>query len=289
MSVKRILALLITTLVAATLAAQAQPRQNRGDYRNERPAVGVAYMSVADGDVTKTTTEGDTFAVRAGDEIFPGDLIKTTPASRAEIQLDPGNFVRLSANSALRVVQLGNRRFQFELLSGHAGLSQWNEARADVEIQAGNLTVIPIKAGTYRVEVEGDRATVMVRKGEADVGSPSGFRSVEKGQRLIAYGNREREPVRVADAPPKDDFDEWTQRRDKVLDRDRDRRYAWFPSYINAGYGYGWGRHGYGLGVGYGRYGGYYPRYYAPRYSLGFRYIGAGHRGRYGGFRGRRF
>jgi hypothetical protein len=246
-------------------------------------------MSVADGEVTKTNAEGDTFAMRAGDEIFADDLIKTTAASRAEIQLDPGNFVRLSANSQLRVVQLGNRRFQFELLSGHAGLSQWKEARADVEIQAGSLNVIPLKAGTYRVELEGDRATVMVRKGEADVGSPSGFRSVDKGKRLIVYGDREREPVRVAEAPPKDEFDEWTQRRDKVLDRDRDRRYAWFPSYIGGGYGYGWGRHRYGLGVGYGGYYPYYPRYYAPRYSLGFRYIGHGHRGGHGGHRGRRF
>ncbi len=286
MSVKRILALSIATLVAATLTAQARPRENRGDYRNERPAVGVAYMSVADGEVTKTTGEGDTLAMHAGDEIFAGDLVKTRAASRAEIQLNPGNFVRLSANSELRVVQLGNRRFQFELLSGHAGLSQWKESRADVEIRAGSLTVIPLKAGIYRVEVEGDRATVMVRKGEADVGTPSGFRTLEKGRRLIVYGDREREPVRVAEASPKDEFDEWTKRRDKVLDRDRGRRYAWFPSYISGGYGYGYGRHGYGLGVGYGRY--YRPRYYSPRYSVSFRHIGGGHRGGHRGFRRRR-
>ena len=287
MTMKQPLALSITILLAAALTAQARPRANRGDYRNERPAVGVAYMSVADGEVTKTTGEGDTLAMRAGDEIFAGDLIETTARSRAEIQLDPGNFIRLSANSALRVVQLGNRRFQFELLSGHAALSQWKEARADVEIRAGSLTLIPLKAGTYRVEVEGDRSTAMVRKGEADIGTPSGFRSLNKGRRLIVYSDREKEPVRVAEAPRKDEFDEWTQRRDKVLDRDTGRRYAWFPSYIYGSYGYGYGRHGFGLGVGYGRR---YSRYYAPRYSFGFRHVGRrSYRGGHRGSRGRRF
>ena len=81
--------------------------------------VGVAYLSVADGDIRKTNDQGDTFALRAGDEIYADDLLTTTSGSRAELQLDPGNFLRLSANTRLRVTQLGNRYYQFQLEAGH--------------------------------------------------------------------------------------------------------------------------------------------------------------------------
>jgi ferric-dicitrate binding protein FerR (iron transport regulator) len=285
MSVKQIFGLLVATLVAAALPAQVRTRTQGDANRNQRPLVGVAYVSVADGELLKTDEHGDTFALRAGDEVVAGDVIATTAASRAEVQLNPGNFIRLSANSQLRVVQLGNRRFQFELESGHVGLSQWKHSTADVEIQAGTLTMVPLKHGTYRVEREGDRATAIVRKGEADIGSPSGFRTIDKGQRLVVCQDRSKERTRAATAPNKDEFDDWSERRDKVLDRDKGSRYAWLPSHIYGGYGYGgYGRHGYGLGVGYG-----YPRYYGPRYSVGVRYVGHGRRGGHRGGRGRRF
>jgi len=282
MSVKQIFGLLVATLVVAALPAQVRTRTQGDNNRNQRPAVGVAYVSVADGDVRKTDEQGDTFALRAGDEVFAGDVIDTTAASRAEVQLNHGNFIRMSANSRLRVVQLGNRRFQFELESGHVGLSQWKHSTADVEIQAGTLTMVPLKHGTYRVELEGDRATALVRKGEADVGSPSGFQTIDKGERLVVYQDSSKERTRAAAAPNKDEFDDWSERRDKVLDRDRGSRYAWLPSHVYGGYG--WGGYGrYGLGVGYG-----YPRYYRPRYSVGVRHIGYGRRGGFRGGRGRR-
>lgn len=285
MSVKQILGLLIATLVVAALPAQVRTRTQGDNNRNQRPAVGVAYVSMADGDVRKTDELGDTFALRAGDEVFAGDVIDTTPAARAEVQLNRGNFIRLSANSRLRVVQLGNRRFQFELESGHVALSQWKHSTADVEIQAGTLTMIPLKHGTYRVELEDDRATALVRKGEADVGSPSGFRTIDKGQRIVVYQDSSKERTRAAAAPNKDEFDDWSERRDKVLDRDRGSRYAWLPSHVYGGYGWGgYGRYGYGLGVGYG-----YPRFYGPRYAVGVRYIGHGRRGGFRGGRGRRY
>ena len=286
MSVQRIYGLLLATFLAAALPAQVRSRGQGDDSRARRPLVGVAYVSVADGDVRKTDEFGDRLGVRAGDEVFAGDMIATTAGSRAEVQLNRGNFIRLGENSRLRVVQLGNRRFQFELEAGQVALSQWKHNTADVEIQAGTLTMVPLKHGTYRVELEGGRATALVRKGEADVGSPSGFRTIDKGRRLVVYQDSSKERTRAAAAPNKDEFDDWSERRDKVLDRDSGRRYAWLPSHVYGGYGWGgYGRWGYGLGLGYG-----YPRFYRPRYTVGVRYIGAGRRGGFrGGRRGRRF
>ena len=287
MSVRHYYGLLVSALFLTALTVQARPRSDRGDYRTERPQVGVAYVSVADGDVSKYGESGDWTQLRAGDELVSGDTAATGRASRAEVQVAPGNFIRLSANTKLRVVQLGNRRFQFDLEVGHVVLSQASGATADIEIQAGDVTVIPLKRGIYRVELEDTgRTVVTVRKGEADVGTAGGFRTVKKGKTLTIYTDQDSERVRLAGAPRQDDFDEWNQRRDKVLDQDRGRRSSYWPSHIWGHYGYGYGHHGYGIGVGYGRY--YYPRYYTSfRYSRfgGRRFHRGGARFR----RGRRF
>ena len=157
-------------------------------------------------------------------------------------------------------------------------MSQWKHSTADVEIRAGTLTLVPLKHGTYRVELEADRSTAIVRKGEADIGTPSGFQTVGKGDRLVVYQDKSGERTRAVTAPNKDEFDKWADRRDDVLDRNRGRRPGWYPAHVYGGYGYGWGRHGWGLGVG-------YPLFYGPRYAVGARYVG--HRG-YRGHRGRR-
>ncbi len=287
MSVRHGLGLSITILLLSALPTQGRSGDDRGDDRDRGPLVGVAYVSVADGDVTKLSLHGDVTALRAGDELLAGDTVETGRASRAEVQLDQGNFLRLSATTKLRVVQLGNRRFQLDLEVGHVSLSQADGATADVEIKAGSLMVIPLKRGSYRVEREpSGRAVVTVRKGEADVGTPSGFRTVKKGKTLTVYGDQDTERVRLAGAPRKDGFDEWNQRRDKVLDQNRGRRSRYWPSFISGHFGYGYGHHGYGLGVGYGRH--YYPRYYTSfRYG---QYRGRSRLGRRAGARrSRRF
>ena len=287
MSVRHGLGLSIAILLFSALPTQGRSGNDRGDDRDRRPLVGVAYVSVADGEVTKLSLHGDVTALRAGDELVSGDTVETGRASRAEVQLDQGNFLRLNAATKLRVVQLGNRRFQFDLEAGHVSLSQAGGATADVEIQAGGLMVIPLKRGSYRVELEpSGRAVVTVRKGEADVGTAGGFRTVKKGKTLTVYGDQDTERVRLVGAPSKDGFDEWNQRRDQVLDQNRGRRSRYWPSFISGHYGYGYGHHGYGLGVGYGRY--YYPRYYTS-FRHGH-YRGRSRLGGRGGFRrSRRF
>ncbi len=285
MSMRHSFLLAIAFVLFAALPAHARRGNDRDQNRDRGPLVGVAYVGVADGDVTKLSVHGDVTALRAGDELVSGDAVETGRASRVEVQLDQGNFLRLNAATKLRVVQLGNRRFQFDLEVGHVSVSQADGATADLEIHAGGLTVIPLKRGSYRVELEpSGRAVVTVRKGEADVGTSGGFRTVKKGKTLTVYGDQDTERVRLAGAPSKDGFDEWNQRRDKVLDQNRGRRSRYWPSFISGHYGYGYGHHGYGLGVGYG--GHYYPRYFTS-FHYG-RYRGRSRFGGGVGFRGGR-
>ena len=172
------------------------------------------------------------------------DSISTGRSSRAEVQLGPGNLVRLNEETRLRIVDVGNRYFRIEVLSGTVNVSQLKGGEADIDIMAPNTTVRPLKTGVYRVTVrDGGQTDLTVRKGEAEIVSSHGGEKVKSGHRASVRGERQSPELRVSDAEPKDAFDRWNERRDDVLE----------PHYYRGGgllYG------GYGSGYGGGHRGG---------------------------------
>ena len=213
-------------------------RDNRGD-------AGVARVSIADGDVE--VLRGDTrdrLPARGGMPLAGNDSIATGRSSRAEVQLGPGNLVRLNEETRLRIVDVGNRYFRIEVLSGTVNVSQLKGGEADIDIMAPNTTVRPLKTGVYRVTVrDGGQTDLTVRKGEAEIVSSHGGEKVKSGHRASVRGERQSPELRVSDAQPKDAFDRWNERRDDVLE----------PHYYRGGgllYG------GYGSGYGGGHRGG---------------------------------
>ena len=80
--------------------------------------MGVARVSLTDGDVRILRSSGDGFQARAGMPLVLGDRFVTGPKSRAEVQFDGGNFARLSADTEVRIGELGNRRFEIEVVNG---------------------------------------------------------------------------------------------------------------------------------------------------------------------------
>ena len=226
---------------------------NRDDNRRDnRGDAGVARISVADGDVE--VVRGDThdrLRARGGMPIVGNDSISTGRSSRAEVQLGPGNLVRLNEETRLRIVDVGNRYFRIEVLSGTVNLSQLRGGEADVDVMTPNTTVRPLKTGVYRISVrEGGQTDLTVRKGEAEIVSNRGGQRVKSGHRASVRGERQNPELRVSDAEPKDSFDRWNERRDDVLE----------PHYrggglLYGGYGGGYGGYGYpfwGPGLGYG-------------------------------------
>lgn len=259
-------------------------RQQSGDMRgpgdngpsDSRSDAGVARVSVADGEVD--VLRGDTrdhVQARGGMPLTGNDTISTGRSSRAEVQLGPGNLVRLSEETRLRIVDVGNRYFRVEVLSGTVNLSQLRGGEADVDMMAPNTTVRPRKTGVYRVTVrDGGQTDLTVRKGEAEIVSGRGGEKVKSGQRASVRGDRQNPELRVSAADPKDSFDRWNERRDDVLE----------PHY-RGGSLYG------GFGGGYGGYGGYGYPFWGPGYGYGGFYqptvvigrgggFGGGHRGR---------
>lgn len=237
--------------LALALPAAAQRSRVHRD-RDRGPGLDLARVSVADGDVRVRTRDGDEAQARGGDELRPGDAILTGLRSRAEVELDRGNFVRLGSESEVRILDMGNLAYRVQVVRGVAGLTQLDRFEADLDVVTEQATIRTIKPAVFTVEVrEGVQTDVSVRDGRVDVATNRRTERVKKGLVSIRGEGRDAE-MRLAKAEPKSDFDDWAKRRDKILDDDP--RGGYWPSRVSLGVGYGWGRWG---GWGYP----YYPYY----------------------------
>jgi hypothetical protein len=217
-------------LVAGVAAAAEPPRRE----------IGVARISSSAGDASKKHgARGDISAAEAGLPLVAGDTVMTGPAGRMEVRLDESNYLRLGRDSEARLKQLGEKTFQVEVVRGTVSYSMLKHGEADVDLETPNSNVVPRKDGIYRVTVLNARESlVIVRKGEAEVLTPKGTLIAKKNKEVtVSEGT-----ARLADrAPAKDTFDEWAERRNEMLDRDRGPVYARGPWYPGPHIGVGWG------------------------------------------------
>ena len=268
------------------------PGGNRGGNQGD---AGVARVSIADGDVEILRGDmRDRVQARGGMPLAGNDSIATGRSSRAEVQLGPGNLVRLNEETRLRIVDAGNRYFRIEVLSGTVNVSQLRGGDADIDVMAPNTTVRPLKTGVYRITVrDGGQTDLTVRKGEAEIVSSRGGEKVKSGHRASVRGERQNPELRISGAEPKDSFDRWNERRDDVLEPNFGSGGLLYGTYGGGfgGYdpfwgpslGFGYGYRGFGGGLGYRGIG--YGGFYRPTVVIGG-VIGRGGGG--GGHRGRR-
>lgn len=208
-------------LLAGLALPAALGAQRRAPDRNG-PELGVARISALDGDVRIRLSNGDESRAEAGMGLLPRDALLTGPGSRAEVQLDFGNFLRLSGRSEARFVSLGRRSFRLELLRGVASYTQMKRAEADVSIETPLAAVAPLKPGRYTIEHrEIGRTDVTVRDGRVEVFA-DGRSRILKDDALTIRGEGSRvTAIRERDSGPKSDFERWAKRRDKMLEPKR--------------------------------------------------------------------
>jgi hypothetical protein len=135
-------------LIAPRLDAQAK--------EDEGPALGVARVSLINGDVTmRRGDSGDWVQASVNSPLVEGDTIATGAGSRTEVQLDYSNLLRLNENTEVTMASLGNRAFRVQLARGILTYSELRDGEADVDIETPHVAVRPQKNGSYRVEVLG--------------------------------------------------------------------------------------------------------------------------------------
>lgn len=129
----------------------------------------VVRISLIGGEVSlKRNGNQDWETLRLNYPLVEGDTVATENDSRLEIQIDARNFVRLAANSTLRIVTLRDEGIALSVVEGTATvrLAKFDHKREYFEIDAPRTTVAAEKEGSYRIDVPRDgRVRLTVRDG----------------------------------------------------------------------------------------------------------------------------
>ncbi len=148
-----------------------------------------------------------------GDRLFaPGD-------GRVELQLSPGNFVRLAPSSYLSALNLRDEIKQFHLAEGTAAINIRRLGVSEViEVDTPNVSVTLDQPGNYRIAVdENGDSRISVRRGRAVIAA-NGRQLTVASSEIRIYGS-ESPNYEIVALPGTDAFDRWAGERDERFDR----------------------------------------------------------------------
>jgi hypothetical protein len=185
----------------------------------EEAQPGVGRVSVINGEVsTQRGDSGDWVATTVNAPVVPGDSVSAGARSRAEVQLDYANILRLDQSTVAKIADLQSTRIQVQVAQGMVNFDVLKGSGVQAEIDTPNVAVSPLGEGRYRIEVDSNNQTrVTVREGEAEVSTPQGSTHVKKGE-LITIAGTDNPQYQIASAPGKDEWDNWNKDRDHVVE-----------------------------------------------------------------------
>jgi hypothetical protein len=161
---------------------------------------------------------GDVSALTLNTPLMAGDKVSTGDGSRAELQLDYANLLRLEQHGQANIAVLSRDRIQVQVGQGLTNYSVLKGSEAQVEIDTPNVAVHPLKDGRYRIEVISDgESLVTVKEGEAEVSTSEGNTTVRKGQVITVRGIGSDAQFKVSEGQYNDDWDKWNKDRDDII------------------------------------------------------------------------
>jgi hypothetical protein len=189
---------------------------------------GVARISLIQGDVsTQRGDTGDWAAAALNQPLVGGDRISTGNSSRAELQLDHANVLRLGNDAQAKIAAVERTHIQVQLGQGLAYYTVFKDSEAEVEIDTPNVAIRPTShEGVYRIEVNGFETQVIVRTGAVDISTPQGSSRVEMGQAATVRGTTDEAGNVLGGAPSKDSWDSWNNDRDGVIRNGQSRNHT---------------------------------------------------------------
>src|SRR5438270_2840518 len=124
------------------------------------PAHGVARISLLNGDVSvRRGDSGDVVAAALNAPLVSQDRLLTASSSRAEVQLDANNILRVGSNSEVRLNDVQYGRFQVQLAIGTVTFRVLRNSNTQGEIDTPTVAVRPTRRGAYRITVREDGST----------------------------------------------------------------------------------------------------------------------------------
>ena len=208
-------------ILCATLAGMAAAA-------DEDVGRGVARVSLLNGDVSvRRGDSGDWVAAALNAPLVVEDALTTGANSRAEVQFDWANMIRLAADTEVRLAVLEDQRYNVQVARGLVTFRVERDSDADVEISTPSVSVRPVKKGSYRIYVREDgESEITVRSGEAEIFTPTGRERLKSGRTMLARGTASDPEFRVVSAAREDNWDRWNEDRDSYYSRTNAYRYT---------------------------------------------------------------
>ena len=194
------------------------------------PPMRVARMGYINGAVSFSPAgENDWVAGTLNRPLITGDRLWIDRSARVELQIGSA-VVRLDARTSFALTNLDDRIAQMSLQEGTMNLRVRRLDRGQVvEIDTPNLAFVIRQPGDYRITVSSDQdfTEVRTRSGRADVYGGGNARSyvVNKDAAYRFFGAR-LDDYDVLALSRADEFDRWSQARDRSYDTSVSARYV---------------------------------------------------------------
>jgi hypothetical protein len=183
----------------------------------------VIRISLIKGEVSlKREGSSDWERARLNFPVVEGDTLATDRESRLEMQIDSRNFVRVEANSVLRIVTLRDEGIALSLVEGTASvrLAKFDREHEYFEVDAPKTTLAAERPGLYRVDVTREgKVRLTVRDGaRARIYSETSGFALRDGRaaELLSEGSDAGDWELMA-AGESDSWDNWVTDRERYL------------------------------------------------------------------------
>jgi len=223
MKVSRLKISLLLSLLLITFSITITARAEDDEPDEYDVKARVARISMIDGEVKlKRHGNDDWERTQLNYPLVEGDTLATSKDSRLEIQVDSRNFVRLSAETIVRIVTLRDEGIALSVVEGTAvvRLAKFERDKGYFEIDAPKSTFAAGKIGLYRIDVPREgRVRLTVRDGgSAHIYSDTSGFTLRDGRsaELVVSGDNAGDWEFLA-AIPNDAIDDWVNDRERFL------------------------------------------------------------------------
>src|ERR1035441_182817 len=152
---------------------------------------GVARIGLMDGEVSvRRGDSGEWVAGVINAPLMTDDRIATGQNSRAEVQFDSANVLRIGGNGEIHLALLENGRYRIEIARGTVTYRIVRQSQADIELNPPSVSARPAREGVFRIGVtEAGESEITARAGDVEVFTPQGTQWIYAGQTMMARGS----------------------------------------------------------------------------------------------------
>ncbi len=236
-------------LIAVAMPAIADPDEDevlRRDSGNTEPVPAFARVRFIDGDASALRNDGTSDDLAANMPIYSGDRVDSQAGGRVEMQLPDGSMVRLDSGTKIELYDLLDPSFRNPsptLLGISSGVLQVDidDARDGdaLRIDTPAASIYVLERGSFRIDIDrSDVVRISVERGRVEVAGERDSVIVASGQRAsVRPGGRPGAAWRY-NVYATDSFDRWVSDRDDLYDVRvaRGREYDELPSEVRPYY-----------------------------------------------------